>query len=139
MAVELFFKVADVKAIVVVSGVIVAIGAGLAVTNPNPDRYADFAADYISREVQESTCQDAPGFLQVACQGTVGQLRPAIRQVVLQNTDRQNFWLFSLYRTELSLQELVPAPFGDKLPSYEAESLAIGTRILPYRTETRKP
>jgi hypothetical protein len=69
----------------------------------------------------------------------VGQLRPAIRQVVLQNTDRQNFWLFSLYRTELSLQELVPAPFGDQLPSYEAESLAIGTRILPYRTETRKP
>ncbi|HEY9688723.1 MAG TPA: DUF4359 domain-containing protein [Coleofasciculaceae cyanobacterium] len=125
------------KAVVIPGAIVLAIGAGLAVTNPPPDRYASVAADYISTKLQTSTCQDAPGFLQTACQATVSQLRPTIGQVVLRSTDRQNFFLFSIYRTKLDLRDLVPAPLGDKLPSYEAESLGIGTQIVTYRTETR--
>ncbi len=126
-----------VKAVVIPGAIVLAIGAGLAVTNPPPDRYASAAADYISNQLQTRTCQDAPGFLQAACQATAGQLRPTIAQVVLRNTDRQDFYLFSIYRTKLDLRELVPPPLGNKLPSYEAESLGIGTQIITYRTETR--
>lgn len=126
-----------VKAVVIPGAIVLALGAGLAITNPLPDRYASFAADYISNQLQTRTCQDAPDFLQTACQATASQLRPTIAQVVLRNTDHQNFYLFSIYRTKLDLRELVPPPLGDKLPSYEAESLGIGSQIITYRTETR--
>lgn len=117
---------------------LLAAGIGLAATNPSPERYAEAAAEHMSQELQSAACKDlSPSFLQTACQTAIGQAQPALKQLVLRNTQRQNFGLFSLYHTKLSLSELVPPPLGDRLPTQEFEAIGIGLIFIPYRMERK--
>lgn len=115
---------------------LVVVGIGLAATNPSPERYAEAAADQMSQELQSEGCKDlSPAFLQTACQSAIGQTKPAMQALVLRNTERQNLGFFSIYRTKLSLSELLPPPLGDRLPSQESEAIGIGLIFIPYRME----
>lgn len=95
-----------------------ALGGALIFTNPNEDDYAAYLSDNITVEAQNSLC-DPEGFsnwlgkvgeaLSSACQGILagsGQLSEAeVQDLIKENTDYKNRFLFSTYDTQ--------TPFGD--------------------------
>lgn len=91
---------------------LVALGGALTFTNPNEDDYAAYLSDNITIEAQNSLC-DPEGFsnwlgkvgeaLSGACQGLLaggGQLSETeVQDLIKENTDYKNRFLFSTYDT----------------------------------------
>lgn len=122
-----------------------AIAAGLgvlvllmAITNPNSDRYADYGVERI-KESQESICpQSVPilgGLVREECQSFIKSNSDTIKQVILKTTDRQNLLLFSIYRTDLSLNKIIPNLPENVAPSYKIETIAAFGNFVTYEAE----
>lgn len=104
----------------------------LIVTNPTQDRYNTFAADTLRNEVRSSFCQaqELDNIL-----GSLGKALGNICEAALEegtligendlndfiedNTQRQNFWIFSLYTTEI--------------PAVQVRTLGIFNRFIPVQ------
>ena len=115
-------------------GGIILIGIGVAMTLTNPGRktYENYASKQLNTYIKENVCQEISTkglgeLLQRNCQVAIDTIRPQIKRLVAQNTQRQNFILFSIYRTQLSL----PSP----LPSYHFETLGIWGELHVYQAE----
>ncbi|MEM7796907.1 MAG: DUF4359 domain-containing protein [Cyanobacteria bacterium P01_C01_bin.118] len=109
-----------------------ALAAVLIVTNPTQDRYNTFAADTLRNEVRSSFCQaqeldNILGSLGKAlgniCEAALeeGSLigEDDLNDFIEDNTQRQNFWLFSLYTTEI--------------PAVQVRTLGIFNRFIPVQ------
>ncbi|MEM9484367.1 MAG: DUF4359 domain-containing protein [Cyanobacteria bacterium P01_F01_bin.116] len=109
-----------------------ALAAVLIVTNPTQDRYNTFAADTLRNEVRSSFCQaqeldNILGSLGKAlgniCEAALeeGSLigEDDLNNFIEDNTQRQNFWLFSLYTTEI--------------PAVQVRTLGIFNRFIPFQ------
>lgn len=109
-----------------------ALAAVLIVTNPNQDSYNTFAADTLRNEVRSSFCQaqeldNILGSLGKAlgniCEAALeeGSLigEDDLNNFIEDNTQRQNFWLFSLYTTEI--------------PAVQVRTLGIFNRFIPFQ------
>ena len=102
-----------IKAFVGVAGV-GALAAGLIATNPSQDRYNTFAAETLQNEVRSSFCQakeldswlgDLGKALGDICETAIeqGSLvgEEDLKNFIEDNTQRQNFGVFSLYTTQI--------------------------------------
>ncbi|MEY2978914.1 MAG: DUF4359 domain-containing protein [Prochlorotrichaceae cyanobacterium] len=123
------------------SGAILVGAAGiLGVTNPSPDQYADFAAKKAVTYLETEVCtRKVPIFgnsFQDECVTAVQSpdTQSRVRSLMLENTERQNYVLFSLYKTDLNVQDLIPFLPGNLLPQYQAESLGILTFFHTFAT-----
>jgi Domain of unknown function (DUF4359) len=101
-------------------GLILTVGAIAAgITNPDQETYQNFATTKVDLYIQEQGCAKIPAslgdFLQNQCKLLVKKMNPELANLVIKNTQRKNFLLFSVYVTELTL----PSP----LPSYHFETL----------------
>lgn len=110
------------------------VGMGLAITNPGPQNYEDYAAEQLTTYLRGNICTDLPEQLQQfseQCQFLGGTLldtaQPQLRGVIAQNTKRENYLVFSIYRTRLSLATLVP--------TYEFETLGVFNQFYIYKAE----
>lgn len=98
------------KAKLIVVGLVAVSGIALALTNPGQAAYDEFATQKITDFVLQDVCQtpqsgalpDILGsVLSEGCRAIATSRRAEIKSFVANNTQRQNFILFSLYTTEL--------------------------------------
>ena len=116
--------------------VLAALGLGLIVTNPGEQEFERFAADQLTQAAQEELCRDG-GLPMVAhllvrdCPRLIASQHDVLGRIALAATERRNFGLISLYRTDLGGQRLLP---DWSIPRYSALTLAGAGRFLILRT-----
>jgi hypothetical protein len=89
------------------------LGVVMALTNPDRAVYETYAAKRLAGYIKDEVCTQAPNLfgivLQRNCSDLVDSSSPVIQGIVANNTKRQNFILFSIYTTDLSLGSAIPA------------------------------
>jgi hypothetical protein len=117
------FKVGAYLAAMVCLG----LGVAMAVTNPNQESYNQYAVKI------EDSLRDLCQLLERE------QGQSLLRQLVSQNTERQNYFLFSIYKTNLSTRDVVPSFLSGLLAlpslSYEFETVGLFSNFQIYRAE----
>jgi Domain of unknown function (DUF4359) len=80
------------------------IAIGLTLTNPNRAAYETYATEQIT-ELAKEQCNRVPseygGFLQSPCRMAIEVFKPELRPLVAAHTQRQNWYLVSIYRSEI--------------------------------------
>jgi Domain of unknown function (DUF4359) len=124
---------------------VVAIGLGglgtlLAVTNPSADAFEDFAIE----RVQVELCPQVPLGLAGDCPRLVQENQTMLKGWIRQNTQAQNYGLFTQYETVLSVRELVPVParpFLAMIPlphNYRLRTIGVLGRFVIYGAKSER-
>lgn len=110
-----------------IGGLAIALG----VTNPGIKSYRAFAIESLTDYTKSNLCLDqALGkFLQQQCAELVDAATPQMGQLIDGATERQNYLLFSIYKTNLEVSPLVP--------SFRFESIGLFNTFYLYRHERR--
>jgi hypothetical protein len=94
-------------------GVVCGLSITLAANNPRQDDYTDFATQTVSQFLIRDLCRandrtpkPLDTMIKDGCQVFMQQGTTEIRAFVANNTERQNFILFSLYTTEFPIRPL---------------------------------
>ncbi|MFM7549346.1 MAG: DUF4359 domain-containing protein [Cyanobacteriota bacterium] len=121
----------------------VAAGAGgLALTNPGPDEFQEFAGQRLVQAITQEICLEnaLPLALRLVlqhCPDLVASQRQVLGRIALENSRRTNLGLASVYRTELGGQRLLA---DLRVPRYEAITLAgAGHFVVVNSGATRQP
>jgi hypothetical protein len=113
--------------------VLLGLGGVAAITNPDPKTYEEFAARQLSQYLKENTCAKAGLALQSSCGSLIEDNQAQIQQLISTNTERQNFLLLSIYKTDLSPGELLPDFLSNLLPSYHFETVGAFSHFQVYK------
>lgn len=112
--------------ILLITGVI-----ATAASNPTPKQYEDYATQRISEYLKGSVCPQLPnlldGVLRRECLSLVDVSRSQFRLLISRSSDREDYILFSIYRTDLSM--------GSFFPSYSFESVGVWGHFYTYRAQ----
>lgn len=112
-----------------------ALGAGLALTNPGPAAFEDYAAGRLTALLRNELCREdgLPLMLRLViqdCPAMVEAQTPVLGRLAALQTRRRNLVLFSLYSTDLGGQKVLP---NWRLPRYKALTLAAAGRFVVLR------
>ncbi|MGB3205425.1 MAG: DUF4359 domain-containing protein [Crinalium sp.] len=125
----------------IVGVALVGIGAAMALTNPNQDTYEEYAVEQLTRYLQKDICPKAPSILGVSlqsqCNSIIQSNQPQIKQLISRTTQRQNFIIFSVYKTDLSAQTIVPFLPQNVLPEYHFETVGAFDNFYTYQAQER--
>ncbi len=114
---------------------------GLTLTNPSQSDYEAFALAEARSYLKSQACSEELPLvgksLEDECRRFLDSdaAEPQLRTIIANGTDRQNFFLFSLYRTELSLSEVFPMVPSGLVPSYEVRSMGVLRSLHLYKAE----
>ncbi|HEY9872550.1 MAG TPA: DUF4359 domain-containing protein [Candidatus Obscuribacterales bacterium] len=118
---------------------LVGLGAAMALTNPSQDDYEEYAAQTLTTYLKENVCPKAPKFLGNSlggqCSSLVDSNQSEIKQLVTKGTQQQNFILFSVYKTNLSMRGIVPFFPASVLPSYHFETVGVFNDFYTYQAQ----
>lgn len=88
------------------------LGAAMAITNPDEPSYEQYAVEQLTTYLTDDVCSQVPkafeNLVKNSCASIVDSSRPEIQQVISRTTQRQNFILFSIYHTDLSISPAIP-------------------------------
>jgi hypothetical protein len=108
-----------------------ALGAAMAKTNPTKADYEKYAVlrltDYLNKNVCNKTPNLLENLIKFNCQKLINSANPEIRDIIANSTKRQNFIIFSIYRTDLKLNSW--------LPSYKSETVGAFESFYTYNTQ----
>jgi len=80
--------------------------SGLVATNPDRVAYEIYAVDRVG-DLTRDECSRAPGglgiLIQEPCRAAIEAYKPQIRPLLAATTTRQNWLLFSIYRSDISI------------------------------------
>ncbi len=113
---------------------LLALGALLSSTNPQPEAFETFAIE----KVQTELCPQVPLGLAKDCPRLVEQNQIPLKGWIRQNTKSQNYGLLTLYETNLSVRELIPEgarPFVSMMPlpsNYRLQAIGVLGRFVIY-------
>jgi hypothetical protein len=116
------------------------LGTLLAVTNPSADAFEDFAIE----RVQVELCPQVPLGLAGDCPRLVKENQKMLKGWIRQNTQTQNYGLFTQYETTLSVRDLVPEParpFLAMIPlpdNYRLRTIGILGRFVIYGAKSER-
>jgi hypothetical protein len=116
--------------------------AAMALTNPAQDRYEEYAINKLN-ESREIICPQTAKILgqniptHKECQAIIAANRPAIARSIATTTQRQNLFLFSIYRTDLSVNKVVPILPDRLIPGYHFETIGVFGNFFTYEIEER--
>jgi hypothetical protein len=100
-------------------------------TNPEENKYEDYAVQRLSKYLKDDVCRKTPKFLEslikVNCSQLIDSANPHIREMIVASSERQNYVFFSIYQTEMKLDSFVP--------SYKFETLGVFDRFYTYVAE----
>ena len=101
----------------------------LALTNPGQSDYEEYASKKLVFYVKSEVCSNhrVSMFLNRYCQTLVDSSRIQLGHFLSQATQRQNFLLFSIYKTEIFLPGI--------LPRYEVDTLGIMDKFYTYNSD----
>ena len=115
----------------VVGTILIGIGAIAWLTNPGVEKYRRYADTTIKTELKDKVClqvaEDMGVWLEGQCHLLINAASPYLAEIVNQQTERQNFLLFSVYQADLPL----PTP----LPDYQLKTLGIMGNFFIYQAE----
>lgn len=120
------------------------LGVGMALTNPSPEEYEAFAVEQLKEIIKEEGCDKLPqeltggieipeslgNILQNQCPNILEKASPILRQIIASNTQRQNFVVLSIYRTDFSRN-----PVAGYLPADQFATLAGFKRFYIYNAD----
>lgn len=123
-----------------ISAALVAVCGALAITNPEQEDYEDYAVVELTNYLRtegDDLCGQIPDFLQElvgnGCSALVGNIldnnQNQIRRLITDQTERENYYIFSIYTTNLEIHE--------SLPTYHIETVGIFQQFYTYRAEER--
>ena len=119
------------KKVGIVGIIATGIGAIALATNPGVAGYRQYADSKIKTESKEKICTqvalDAGGWLEGQCHILISTASPYLAEAITQQTERQNFYLFSIYQADLSL----PKP----LPEYHVATIGIFGNYYTYQAK----
>lgn len=111
----------------------------LAISNPSQPEYEEYAKEQLSEYLQQNVCSQAPKIwgksLKQECKRLVNSNQSEIKELISQSTERYNFILFSIYKTELSITKVSPFLPTNLLPSYHFGTLGVGHKFYIYQAE----
>ena len=124
----------------ITSCVLLGLGVAMVVTNPSQEVYEEFAVQRLTEYLQTNLCAQAPVVfgIQRQCTSSIVAIQPQMRSLVAQNTQRQDFIFFSLYKTNLSTSTLLPAWVGSLLPTYHVETVGALQNFYVYQAQEIK-
>ncbi|MFB2768828.1 DUF4359 domain-containing protein [Pelatocladus sp. BLCC-F211] len=120
-----------------------ALGVVMTQTNPNQVEYEEYAAQRLTEYLNTNVCKKTPKFLENVikfnCRQVVNSAQPQIREVIAESTERQDFIVFSIYRTNFNVNSLIPALKVDSVlpstPGYKFETLGAFDQFYTYKAE----
>ncbi|BAT54303.1 hypothetical protein NOS3756_32710 [Nostoc sp. NIES-3756] len=112
-------------------GLTTVLGVTMAKTNPHQAEYEDYAVQRLSEYLKSDVCNKTTKLLErlmnYNCDKIVDSANPQIRQLLSATTERQDFFLFSIYRTELKI--------SDFIPSYKFETVGAFNNFYTYTAQ----
>jgi hypothetical protein len=113
------------------AAVLIALGVAMAATNPSPVEYEEYATQRLSEYLKEQGCSKTPNFLdnliKFNCAKLIDSASPQIKQIIKASTQKQDYLLFSVYRTDLQINNLIP--------SYKFETVGALDNFFTYKAE----
>ena len=115
-----------------IGGIIaISIGAIAFLTNPGEPQYLQYADATLKTKVKDKVCaqvsQDLGVWLEGQCHLLINTASPYIAEIIVQQTRRDNFLLFSIYQTDLPL----PSP----LSSYHLKTIGVFGNFYIYQAQ----
>jgi len=99
------------------------LGVAMALTNPSQRNYEEFAVQKLTEYLKKDVCTKAPkvfdDFLQRNCSVLVDSSRPKMQQIIAETTQKQNFIFFSVYRTELFINPVIPSYHFETIGAFQ--------------------
>lgn len=128
--------------IAIVAGVALAgVGVVLAVTNPSQAAYEAYATQKLTAYIHDELCNKKVKESEVkrVCKSLLNSNQSELREAISNSTQQQNFILFSIYRTDLSVESFLPSFLGSFLsslvPSYHFETLGVLQQFHVYQAQ----
>ncbi len=95
--------------------IVAVVGSALVITNPSQRDYEEYAVEQLGHHLRTSLCDQLPQdlvHLTPQCR-SLGQTvidvgRPQLKQLIFEQTERRNYFFFSVYRTRLAFSTLTP-------------------------------
>ncbi|NEU72800.1 DUF4359 domain-containing protein [Hassallia byssoidea VB512170] len=110
---------------------LVVLGVTMAKTNPSQAEYEEYAMQRLTKYLKSDVCKKTPKMLEnlikLDCDKLVDSASPQVRELIAGTTERQDFIIFSIYRTDLKLNSW--------LPSYTFESVGAFESFYTYSAE----
>ncbi|VEP17277.1 conserved hypothetical protein [Hyella patelloides LEGE 07179] len=111
--------------------IIIVLIAVLVVTNPGNNKYQSYASARLITYLKDDLCsqvtEQISEKLRSPCVILIDTARPQIQAALNRNTKQQNFLLFSIYQTELSISPVTP--------EYHFATLGIFDKFFTYQIE----
>lgn len=107
------------------------LAIAMAIANPDTSTYEEYAVEQLTTYLKNDVCSQVPQAFETLVKNSCAELidsnRPQIRQIIARGTQRQNFILFSIYRTNLSISSIVPL--------YRFQTIGIMQNFYTYSAE----
>ncbi|NJM69517.1 MAG: DUF4359 domain-containing protein [Scytonema sp. RU_4_4] len=107
------------------------LGMAMANTNPNQTKYEDYAVQRLTEYLQSNVCKKSPNlfenFIHWNCDKLLEAANPRMKEIISLSTEKQDFIIFSIYRTDLKLNDLVP--------SYQFETVGAFDNFYTYSAQ----
>jgi len=128
------------QAVTAIGGVaLVVVGAAMALTNPGQNTYEEYAAERLTGYLQQNVCPQAPRFLgnslESQCRSLIDSHQTEIKQLISQGTRRDNFLIFSIYKTDLSVKRILPIFPDNVLPAYNFQTVGVFDNFYTYQAQ----
>lgn len=133
-----------VKTTALLTGFTALLGLGIAsaVTNPKETAYNQYAAAQLGTYLKDNICSQAPTAfgLQKRCLSLSENNQGEMVQLVAENTQREDYIFFSTYKTDLTVNSLLP-PYlsigGSLIPAYHFETIGAFNTFYTYKAQRR--
>jgi len=106
-------------------------GVTMAKTNPSQVEYEEYAVQRLTKYLKTDVCKKSTNFIEnlihFNCDKLVDSANPQIQEIIARTTERQNYIIFSIYRTDLKINSLIP--------SYKFETVGALDQFYTYTAE----
>ena len=109
------------------------LGAIMAKTNPNQEEYEKYAVQKLTTYLETDVCKKTPSFLEklikVNCEQLLNSATPHIKELITTTPNRQDYMIFSIYRTQIKLDAWIPG--------YKFETVGALNQFYTYNAEEK--
>jgi hypothetical protein len=118
------------------------LGGLMAWTNPNQTAFEEFAVEQVKTEL----CPKVPLGFAKQCPDAIAQNQDFFKTFIGKGTKAQNFGLFSLYESNISVRDLLPEDVMNNSlasliplpPPYHLKTVGLCGRFFIYNAEAQK-
>ena len=108
-----------------------ALGVTMAKTNPTQVEYEEYAVQRLTKYLKTDVCKKTTNILEnlihFNCEKLIDSANPQMQEIITRTTERQNYMIFSIYRTDLKINSW--------MPSYKFETVGAFNQFYTYTAE----